>query len=192
MKKALLISFASLLLIFFTSSFELNTVSSSSTIPSCNQGKKIAQKTWEKWGPWKSNLQLDPFNAQVKKLRNNWNWIVKNSGTAVGPRRLEIDGKHESGTIMDQTKSTFVTPPSFSNKVTITINKFDGKAATGVAICTHARSGAMKTVTSYEFHSSTDAKVKTFVINNARGKIITVALKNNSVGNTFKYRIKAK
>lgn len=161
------------------------------SVPNCNQGEKLAEKTWEKWGPWKPNISLIPFKNEVVQLRNHWNWIVNNSGATIGPRRLEIDGGNESGTIMGQTKSTFVTPPSFNDKVTITINKHDGKAETGVAICTHGRDGVSKTVTTYVFPNDKNGKTKTFVINNAKGKIISVAMKNNSVGNKFEYRINA-
>ena len=170
----------------------LSFTSPNADLPNCNQGQKLAQKTWEKWGPWKPNIQLNPHKAAVVTLRNYWNWIVNNSGATIGPRRLEIDGGNETGTIMGQTKSTFVTPPSFEDKVTITINKYDGKAETGVAICTHAQDGTSNTVSTYTFPNGNDAKVKTFVINNARGKIISVAMKNNSVGNKFIYRINGK
>jgi hypothetical protein len=37
-----------------------------------------------------------------------------------------------------------------------------------------------------------DDKVKTFNLTGMKGKIIIVAMKNQSVGNKFKYRIKAK
>lgn len=168
-----------------------NTAIAQST-PNCNQGENLAQKTWEKWGPWKPDILPIPFRHEVITLRNHWNWIVNNSGATVGPRRLEIDGGNETGNILGQTKSTFVTPPSFENKVVITINKYDGRAETGVTICTHGRDGVTTTVTSYVFPNDNNGKVKTFTVNNAKGKIISVAMKNNSVGNKFSYRINAK
>lgn len=192
MRKLLIIPLASLLFVFFASSFGTHTTHSLPILPTCNQGMKIAQKTWQKWGPWKPNIQLNPFKSSVNTLRNHWNWIANNSETKSGPRRLEINGSNSSGTIMGQTKSTFVTPPSFKNKVTITINKYDGKASTGATICTHTQTGVMKTVQTYTFTKGKNAKVKTFVVTNARGKIISVAMKNNSVESKFKFRIKAK
>src|SRR5690606_23378567 len=159
--------------------------------PNCNQGANVAEKTWEKWGPWQPKIQLIPFKAEVAKLRQFWNWIASNSSATVGPRRLEIDNQNETGNILGKTKSTFVTHPSFNNKVTITIEKFDGKAKTGVTICTHERNGTINTVTTYQFPNENSPRTKTFVVNNAKGKIISVAMENHSVGNKFKYRIKA-
>jgi hypothetical protein len=158
----------------------------------CNQGEKLAQKTWEKWGPWQPNIQLIPFKAEVQKIKNVWNWIAANGGATIGPRFLELDGGNETGTIMGQTKSTFVTPPSFDNKVEITINKFDGKAKTGVVICVQGRNGVTTQKANYEFPNNKNGKVKKFVLNNVKGKIIIVAMKNLSVGNKFKYRINGK
>jgi hypothetical protein len=158
----------------------------------CNQGKKLAEKTWEKWGPWKPNIQLIPFKAEVQKIKNVWNWIAANGGATIGPRFLELDGGNETGSITGQTKSTFVTPPSFYNKVELTINKYDGKAKTGVVICVQGRNGVTTQKATYEFPNDKNGKVKKFTLNNVKGKIIIVAMKNKSVGNKFKYRINAK
>lgn len=158
----------------------------------CNQGKKLAEKTWEKWGPWKPNIQLIPFKGKVQKIKQVWNWISANGGSTIGPRLLEMDGGNEQGSITGQTKRTFVTPPSFENRVEITINKYDGRARTGVVICTQGRNGVTNQVHSYTFPNQNNGKVKKFVVNNARGKIIMIAMKNQSVGNKFKYRINAK
>ncbi|QNJ98077.1 hypothetical protein [Constantimarinum furrinae] len=158
----------------------------------CNQGAKLAEKTWEKWGPWKPNITLIPFKAEVQKIKNVWNWIAANGGATIGPRLLELDGGNESGNIAGQTKSTFVTPPSFDDRVEITINKYDGRAKTGVVICVQGRDGVTTQKASYEFPNDRNGKVKKFTLNNVRGKIIIVAMKNQSVGNKFKYRINGK
>ena len=158
---------------------------------SCNQGKKIAENTWEKWGPWKPNISLVPFKNGVQQLRQHWNWIASNGVGTVGPRRLEIKDGSENGTILGQTQSTFVTHPSFEDNVKITIEKTDGRAATSVVICTHNRNGSMENIVNYEFPNNKNAQSKVFNIPNARGKIIIVAMRNKSVGNKFTYRIKA-
>ncbi len=158
----------------------------------CNQGEKLAKKTWQKWGPWKPNISLIPFKNKVTKIKNVWNWIASNGGANIGPRLLELDGGNEQGSITGQTKRTFVTPPSFDNKVEITINKYDGKAKTGVVICVQGRDGVTRQRASYEFPNNKNGKVKKFVLNNVKGKIIIIAMKNKSVGNKFKYRINGK
>lgn len=158
----------------------------------CDQGKKLAEKTWEKWGPWKPKLNLVPFKRDVQKLKQGWNWIVSNSGATIGPRFLEVDGGNENGTIVGQTSSTFVTNPSFNNKMEITINKHNGRAKTGVVICAMGKDGVLTQLQTYEFPNNKNGKVKKFTLNNVKGKIIIVAMKNKSVGNKFQYRINAK
>lgn len=158
----------------------------------CNQGEKLAKDTWAEWGPWKPNISLNPWKNKVQRIKNVWNAIASNGSATIGPRFLELDGGNETGTILGQTKRTFVTPPSFDNKVEVTINKYDGKAKTGVVICVQGRDGVTTQRATYEFPNSRNGKVKKFVLNNVKGKIIIVALKNKSVGNKFKYRINAK
>ncbi|GHC49633.1 hypothetical protein [Ulvibacter litoralis] len=170
----------------------LFTLSFQATAQNCNQGVKLAEKTWEKWGPWKPNIQIVPFKAEVQKIKRVWNWIAANGGATIGPRLLEMDGGNETGNIAGQTKSTFVTPPSFNNNVKLTINKYDGKAKTGVTICVQGRDGITTQKASYEFPNDKNGKTKVFNLKNVKGKIIIVAMKNKSVGNKFKYRINAK
>ncbi|MBK7428430.1 MAG: hypothetical protein IPI60_16145 [Saprospiraceae bacterium] len=165
----------------------------SSFSPECKlfSGEKVAQNTWEKWGPWKPNISLVPFQNEARTLRQYWNWISSNGVGTVGPRRLEVGEGNQEGTILGQTQRTFVTPPSFNNQVEITINKYDGKAETSVVICTHEANGNMQNETSYTFPNENTARTKKFTVNNAKGKIIIVAMRNKSVGNKFEYRVKA-
>ncbi len=157
----------------------------------CNQGVKLAKKTWQQWGPWKPQISLVPFKNKVKKLKNAWNWIAANGGANIGPRFLEIDASQQQGVIMGQTKRTFVTNPSFADKVEITVNKYDGRARTGLVICVMGKDGVTTQKVSYTFPNSRNGAVKKFVLRNVRGKVIIIAMKNHSVGNKFKYRIKA-
>lgn len=158
----------------------------------CNQGDKLARDTWAEWGPWQPNISLNPWKNKVQRIKNVWNAIASNGSATIGPRFLELDGGNETGTILGQTKRTFVTPPSFDNRVEVTINKYDGKARTGVVICVQGRDGVTTERTSYIFPKDKNGKVKKFTLNNVKGKIIIVAVKNLSVGNKFKYRINAK
>jgi hypothetical protein len=158
----------------------------------CKQGAKLAKNTWAKFGPWKPNFSIVPFQHSVKKIKDSWNWISSNSGANIGPRYLETDGGNEQGSITGQTKRTFVTPPSFNNTMTITINKYDGRAETGVIICSHGRDGVTKTLKTYTFPNNKNGSTKKFTLSGVKGKVISIAMKNKSVGNKFKYRIKAK
>ncbi|HHC78981.1 MAG TPA: hypothetical protein ENK46_03800 [Flavobacteriia bacterium] len=156
----------------------------------CNQGAKLAKKTWQKWGPWKPNITLNPFKASVQHVKNVWNWIAANGGANIGPRFIEIGEGIQQGTITGQTKRTFVTHPSFNNTAIITINKYDGRAETGVVVCVQGKDGVTTQKTFYTFQNSRNGKVKKITVNHVKGKIIIIAMKNKSVGNKFKYRIK--
>lgn len=156
----------------------------------CNQGNKLARNTWNAWGNWTPNISLIPFKNKVRKIKNTWNVIAAQGTATIGPRLLELDGGFESGSVAGQTKRTFVSHPSFDNRVEITINKTEGRARTGIVICVQGRDGVSQQKVSYEFPSNRNGKVKKFVLNGVKGKIIMVAMRNKSVGNKFKYRIK--
>ena len=159
---------------------------------SCTQGTKMAKRTWEKFGTWKPNISLIPFKSKVDKVKRAWNYIAGNRSSTIGPRYLEVDGGNETGSITGQTKRTFVTPPSFNNTMKITINKYDGRAETGVVICSHGKDGVTRTIKTYMFPNNRNGKNKVFTLTGVKGKVITVAMLNKSVANKFKYRINAK
>jgi len=159
---------------------------------SCRNGEKMADRTWEKFGPWQPSISLIPYRNKVKKVVRAWNYIAGNRSSTIGPRYLELDGGNESGSITGQTQSTFVTPPSFNNTMKITINKYDGRAETKVVICSHGRDGVNRSLKTYTFPNDRNGKTKTFTLTGVKGKVVTVAMKNKSVANKFKYRINAK
>ncbi len=158
----------------------------------CNQGKKLAENMWEEWGPWQPNINLIPFQGTVRRIKNAWNAISSNGIATIGPRLLEIDGDIKQGTILGQTKRTFVSHPSFNNTVEITINKYDGRAETGVVICVQGRDGITRQKANYTFQNNRNGRVKKFTLEHVKGRSIIIAMKNKSVANKFKYRIKAK
>ncbi|MAO07187.1 MAG: hypothetical protein CL596_00580 [Alteromonas sp.] len=178
-------SFLAIIIFFFAFSFQMEA-------QNCNQGVKLAKEMWKSWGTWDPGISLVPFKNEVKRIKNTWNAIASNASATIGPRFLELDGGNEQGTIYGQTKRTFVSTPSFHNTIEITINKYDGKAKTGVVICVQGKDGVTQQKVNYEFPNDKNGKVKKFTLNNVKGKAIIVAMKNLSVGNKFKYRINGK
>ncbi len=158
----------------------------------CNQGEELARRTWEKWGPWEPKLHIVPYKATIRTVKFAWNIIASHSPANLSPRFLEFNEVKEQGNIVPRTKRTFVTPPPYVDNVEITINKFDGKARTGVVICTQGKDGITQNIANYTFPRDKRGKIKKFRLNNVKGKIIIVAMKNLSAGNKFKYRISAK
>jgi len=166
-------------------------VSFPSLAQNCNQGKNLAKKTWESCGTWNPKLQEGTFNKEVQKLKNSWNSLVSNTGFTIGPRFLEVVGIYQNGTIRGQTSSTFVTPPSFNDKMIIDIYKYAGRAQTSVVICAMDSDGVLTQLESFTFSNGKSRKRKKFTLNNIKGKIIIVAMKNLSVGYRFSYKIRA-
>lgn len=166
-------------------------VSFPSLAQDCNQGKNLAKKTWESWGTWNPKVKEGVFNKEVQKIKNSWNSLVSNSSSTIGPRFLELDGKSEIGTIMGQTSSTFVTPPSFKDKMEINIFKSTGRAQTALVICAMDSDGILTRLESFTFPNGNYRRNKTFTLNNVKGKVIIVAMKNLSVGHRFSYYIRA-
>lgn len=181
----------SLVLCFFL--FSTNV---SAQTPNCSSSAGVVSKMWQAWNDLgvgeASLLPNATYVSRAAQAIRNWNSLVGNSWATIGPRDLLINNRSESGTIWGQTNRTFITPPSRNNSVTITLRKTDGKAKTGVTICTTDSRNNRRTVHSYTFNSGNYTRTKTFVIPNARNKVISVNMRNYSVGNKFKYTISAR
>ena len=161
--------------------------------PGCSAGAKVAKETWKKWGPWKL-LPPVTYKQKVKKFKKLWNALVASntSWATLGPRYMEIGSKVDQGKIVPQTKRTFVTAPANKNSVVITIEKYDGRAKTGVSICIHGKNGDQLNKKNYTFPNDRASKTKKFTITGTKGKIISVSMKNHSAGNKFLYKINCK
>lgn len=175
--------------------FVLNTNISAQT-PSCNSSAGVVSKMWKAWKDLgfgdASGLNNALYLNHTDRAITKWNQLIGNSWATIGPRSLKINGRSERGTIMGQTNRTFITPPAKNNTVTITLRKTDGKAKTGVTICTTDKRNGKRTVHSYTFNNGNYTRTKTFTISNARNKVISINMRNYSVGNKFKYTISAR
>ena len=172
-----------------------NTTVSAQT-PNCSSSAVVVSKMWKAWkdlGIGDAHLLPNAtYAAHTARAISSWNRLIGNSWATIGPRSLRINNRSASGTIWGQTNRTFITPPSKNNSVTITLRKTDGRAKTGVTICTTDKRNNKRTVHSYTFNNGNYTKTKTFVIPNARNKVISVNMRNYSVGNKFKYTISAR
>ncbi len=176
--------------------FFLFNTSVSAQTPSCNSSAAVVSKMWKAWNDLGvGNASLLPnatYVARAAQAVNGWNSLVGNSWATIGPRDLRFNNRSESGIIMGQTNRTFITPPARNNTVTITLRKTDGKAKTGVTICTTDINNNRRTVHSYTFNNGNYTRTKTFTIHNARNKVISINMRNYSVGNKFRYTISAR
>lgn len=176
--------------------FFLCNVTVSAQTPSCSSSAVVVSKMWKAWNNLKAGhaslLPNATYMSRSAQAVRGWNSIVGNGWATIGPRDLLINHRSENGIIRGQTNRTFITPPSRNNTVTITLRKTDGKAKTGVTICTTDRNGNRRTVHSYTFNNGNYTRTKTFVISNARNKVISINMRNYSVGNKFNYSISAR
>ncbi|MEM6805074.1 MAG: hypothetical protein AAF696_27000 [Bacteroidota bacterium] len=159
--------------------------------PKCSAAAAAVAEMWNAYGAWTPSVTSQAYAALVRDAIRKWNQKAGNSWASIGPRNLKLNGTTASGTILGQTNRTFVTVPSRNNTVRITLRKIDGRAKTGVTICTQSKNGTRRTIHSYTFNNGNYTRTKTFTIPNAKGKVISINMRNYSVGNKFKYTVKA-
>lgn len=136
------------------------------------------------------------INDLTNKLVQFWNAKVNNSWATIGPRRLTLNQNH-TGTLVSTGGRKFVSFPVLNkNSVTITINETGGKGKTSVTVC-KINANNQKTNIGTKWFNDTKKKKKksnekhTFTVNGAKNRIITVHMDGKSVGNTFKYKLRA-
>jgi hypothetical protein len=163
--------------------------------PGCNSAAEIVSKMWQSWDKVSDKLPGDvpggQFLSFAAKSITNWNQeVAGNSWATIGPRSLNF-GEKANGNVLGQTTRVFILPPSNKETVTITIKKIDGKAKTGISVCSEGKKGNTRTDDNYTFNNSDKKETKIFTINNAKNRVLSVTIKNYSVGNKFQYTIEA-
>lgn len=186
MKRNILVKSLILGMIFIMSSFSLKAQT-----PKCSSAAAAVAEMWNSYGVWSPSVSAQVYASLVRDAVRKWNQRAGNSWASIGPRHMTLNNRQATGTILGQTNRTFITEPAHGNSVRITLKKTDGRAKTGVTICTQTKNGTRRTVHSYTFNNGNYTRTKTFVIPNARGKVISVNMRNYSVGNKFKYTIRA-
>ncbi len=158
--------------------------------PSCSSATAAVTTMWNKYGQWNPDIATGAYMSKVEQAVRAWNQVAQNSWATLGPRSLKRS-QTARGTILGQTNRTFVMPPSLRRNVTITIKKTNGRAKTGVTICTTGKGGRKNIVAQYTFPNGRQPMTKTFNISTAKGKVISINMRNYSVGNKFKYQVSA-
>lgn len=163
-----------------------------SNAQACNQGKALSQRVAGVLK--KENVVIDaiPYAKQIKLIAKHWNTIAGNSSAKTGPRKMYLDNSKVTGVVVGPTQRTFISPTSPHNKLEISLAKVSGKAKTDVFICVHSPKGNSQQRKEYRFENGKDKKTKKFILNNVKGKMISVIVKGKSVGNTFGYQLRAK
>lgn len=185
-------SFISLLLVVIA------TVTFATAQP-CNQARDLADKlievlqTEQTKRTSKKKLKKLSASETVRIVKEKWNIIAGNSPARMGARKMFLDNSTVKGTVIGRTQRTFISPPSRDRKIKITLEKTGGKAKTEIYVCVHSSSSPnAEQRKAYVFENSEGTSTKTFTLNNVLGKMVSVIVRGKSVGNTFKYKMKAK
>lgn len=158
--------------------------------PSCSSATAAVTTMWDKFGQWNPEMTTAFYMNKADQAVRAWNQVAQNSWATLGPRSLKRK-QTARGTILGQTNRTFVMPPSLRKNLSITIKKTNGRAKTGVTICTTGKGGRKTIVAQYTFPNGRQAMTKKFNISSAKGKVISINMRNYSVGNKFKYQVSA-
>ncbi len=177
-------------IVLFSAALFVSVTTMKAQTPSCSSATAAVTTMWEKFGEWNADITTAFYQTKVNQAVRAWNQAAHNNWATLGPRSLKLN-QMEKGTILGQTNRTFVMPPSYRRNLSITIKKTDGRAKMGVTICTTGRSGRKNIVAQYTFPNGRHKLSKTFNISGARGKVISINMRNYSVGNKFKYKISA-
>ncbi len=136
------------------------------------------------------------LNDLTGNLVQFWNSQVNNSWATVGPRRLDLNQNH-TGTLVSTGGRKFVSLPVLNkNSITVTIDETGGKGKTSVTVCKINKNNQKTNIGTKWFNDSKQKKKKsnekqTFTVNGAKDHIVTVHMDGKSVGNTFKYKLRA-
>lgn len=182
---------------------------------SCNSGTKVVSDIWDKTYSVAILVGCIPANALAAtvsyagcvattnfintvttKLIQFWNANANNSWATIGPRQLKLN-KNLTGNLVGTGGRLFVSFPVFNkNSIKVTIDETGGRGKTSVVVCKVNQNKQHTKVATKWFNDTNQRKNKTnehreVIVNGVKNHIITVHLDGKSVGNTFKYKVRA-
>ncbi len=183
--------------------------------PSCESALHAVERMWENLSIGNSNSGENPSTQHIgndrvinegpphavldaiilhpalfkKEMLNIWNKLNDDGWGTIGARGLAYDDS-ASGTIRGLTNRTFVMPPSPHDRIRVSINKTDGKAKTGITICSVGPGGETTVQeAAFTFENNKDPSERNFVISGVRDRVVSILMRNYSVANKFTYDI---
>ena len=90
---------------------------------------------------------------------------------------MYINGISTRENLTGLVKHTYISALSEFEKVEINIQRKSGQANPKIYICVHDMNGTSQQRAEYEFVDAVNAKTKKFILNNVKGKMISVTLK---------------
>ena len=124
-----------------------------------------------------------------------WNKIAGDDSWAkIGRRRLDFNAWHE-GKLIGSTERLFVSGIPAVNPVQLDFHKLDNDGEVRVVVCKIPKKGTGKAKLVKAFTVKAGAKkglIKSVKIDDAKGKVITVALHGKSFSKSLKYKVRGK
>lgn len=174
---------------------------------SCRTGGKIAADLWKKWGdeailigcaaaavegvPFGTCMKTAAFYQKIAQATVKfWNVAAANSWATIGPRRIEF-GESQSGTLVSTAGRMFMSAlPLEVDKVTVRIEKQDGRAGAKITLCSFPAEGAPQTLVEIDFDKGNDdGKILVREVGGLKGRILGVHMDAKSVVRKFEYAL---
>ena len=158
-----------------------------------NETPKIVKDAIAASGPYGSTaMKAAKLIAEGIKI---WNKLAKDDSWAkIGPRKLDFNSWHE-GKLIGKTERLFVSGIPAVNPVQLDFHKLDNEGEVRVVVCKVPKKGTGKPKVVKAFTVKAGAKkglVKSVKIEDAKGKVITVALHGKSFSKSLKYKVRGK
>jgi hypothetical protein len=180
----------------------LSLTATSAAADSCTTVANTSSKVWNKTpGVVKQAIAATgPFGATaikaVKLIEEGvkiWNKLAKDDSWAkIGPRRLDFDKWHD-GTLIGPTERMFISGIPAVNPVQIDFHKLDHDGEVKVVVCKVPEKGKAEVLKSFTVEpKAKKGEIKSFRVDDAKGKIITVVLHGKSVAKKLEYKVRVK
>lgn len=169
---------------------------------SCATAADVSSDIWNETPPLVKNAiaNTGPFGASaIKAIKmidegiKIWNKLSGNKSWAkIGPRRLDF-GEWNTGTLIGPTERMFLSGIPAVNPVKVDFHKLDHEGKVKVVICKKPQKGKAKAVKTFTVEAGAkNGKVKSVIIDDAKGHVISVVLHGKSVAKKLKYKVRAK
>tara|TARA_R100000935_G_C2842059_1_gene171986 strand:+ start:30333 stop:30884 length:552 start_codon:yes stop_codon:yes gene_type:complete len=172
----------SLLIVFFSLTFSLYA-------QECSEDFKQIEGLWE-------NLSLENALNDPESITSGFDSVKGSLTKSLGglsfksntPKLLSTKGKPKNGTIKKNKKKTYVTYMAPKETMEIVIQSAENLAGLEVVICSHTKTNMTENLDSYTLAAGDSSK--SFVLENVKGKVLSISLKNG--GEKAQFSIAAK
>ncbi|WP_432411561.1 hypothetical protein [Rasiella sp. SM2506] len=171
-----------LLLFFFSIAFNIEA-------QECSEDIKQIEGLWE-------NLTLENALNDPESLTSSFDSAKENLTNSLGglslkgnaPKILSTKGRPKNGTLKKNKKKTYVTYMAPKETMEIILQSTQSLAGLEIVVCAHTKANMTENLDSYTMLAGDSSK--SFTLENVKGKILSISLKNS--GEKAQFTIAAK